>query len=114
MTARRRANVILMGLMAAGLASCAANDTTVTSAAFVPSVPPLLQTLGDRSEETILAATADNWPQLYACVKDVCDAWQEFKYPSVVSVSYRRPPASVLQGPLDASVARLRAAAGKG
>jgi hypothetical protein len=48
---------------------------------------------------------------VYAHVRDINNAWSDYKHPTVVPPSDPRPPETLLYGPLDTAMARLREAA---
>ncbi len=82
-------------------------------AAWVPpeSVPPALLRISVRAEDIIVAAAEENWPRVFASVRDISDAWRDYKNPTVEPVSLPRPPATLLYGQMDTALARLQDAA---
>jgi len=107
-------NMVLLCAMAGLLTSCAGPAERVAPSSAGGGAPPELEMMSERAQQIVLAAADGNWPQVRAYVKDICAAWQEYKYPSLAPVSYRRPPAPLFRGPLDGAMFRLRFAAGKG
>ncbi len=115
MTARVRVIVVLTCMVAGLMTSCESPPKqTVYPPVAAHRVPPELLTIDARAQQLMLAVADNNWPQIHACVKDINDAWLTYKYPTVTSVAYRRPPTVLLRGPLDGSVLRLKFAHGKG
>jgi len=114
MAVRFRVNVVLTCAMAGLVTSCASSNEKANSSLAVRGAPQELQTIGERAGQIVMAAIDDDWPQVRVCVQDLCNAWQEYKYPTVASSAYPRPPAPLFRGPLDGWMLRLRFAAGKG
>ncbi len=82
-------------------------------AAWVPPerVPPALLRISVRAEDVIVAAAEENWPRVLASVREISDAWRDYKNPTVEPVSLPRPPATLLYGQMDTALARLQDAA---
>ncbi len=114
MIAQWRVNTILLGALAGLVTSCASPEKKADSPSAGASAPPALETIGERAQQIVMATADGNWPQAQACVKDLCAAWQAYRYPTAAPVSYPQPPASLFRGPLEGAMFRLRFAAGKG
>ena len=114
MALRLSVSIVLLCALVGFMTSCAGPEKRADSSATGPGAPPELETIGERAPQIVMAAADGNWPQVRAYVKNICAAWQEYKYPTVAPVSCRRPPAALFRGPLDGAMFRLRYAAGKG
>lgn len=108
-------SVILIGATAGLVASCShrPKGSGTSYAAWIPpgNIPPTLREIGDKAVDIIDLAAFGDWPQVYAHVRDINNAWSDYKHPTVVPPSDPRPPDTLLYGQLDAAVARLREAA---
>jgi hypothetical protein len=108
-------SVILIGAAAGLVASCGhrQRESGISYAAWVPpgNIPPTLREIGATAVDIIDAAALDDWPQVYAHVRDINNAWSDYKHPTVVPPSDPRPPDTLLYGRLDTAMARLRDAA---
>jgi hypothetical protein len=115
MRARVWISVVLIGATTGLVTSCSPRqkEAGISYAAWVPpgNVPPTLREIGETAVEIIDLADADAWPQVYAHVRDINNAWSDYKHPTVVPPSDPRPPDTLLYGPLDTAMARLRDAA---
>ena len=111
MLARWCVHVILIGAMAGLVTSCAGDKKEPSTSLVLPNTSPALQRIGERAEEIIAAAADDNWPRVFTYVRDIHDAWLDYKQPTIVPLSTPRPPSTLLHGRLDAAMGRLRAAA---
>lgn len=75
-------------------------------------IPPDLQRIGQRAEGIVLAVPAQDWPRVYAYVKEINDTWGDYKRPTVQPPSEpSRFPAKLMVGQLDAALAALKSAA---
>ena len=71
-----------------------------------------LQRIGQRAESIVLAVPAEDWPRVYAYVREIDDAWKDYKRPTVQPSSEpERYPARLLVRQLDAALAALKSAA---
>ncbi len=110
-------NLVLWCVMVALVTSCGEErrerEAAGSYAAWVPPerVPPALLRIGERAEDVMVAAADENWPRVLAYVRDISDAWRDYKNPTVEPVSSPRPPATLLYGQMDTAVARLQDAA---
>lgn len=114
MRTRVLVKVVLLSAMVGLVTSCPHFDKKVNLALVVHSAPPELQTIAERSQQILVAAVDSNWPQVQAYAKDINAAWQQYRGPAVTPLSYPRPPALLLRGPLEGAMFRLRYAVGKG
>ncbi len=107
--------VVLIGATAGLVASCSHRQKTagISYAAWVPpgNIPPTLREIGATAVDIIDLAAVGAWPQVYARVRDIDNAWSDYKHPTVAPPSEPRFPDTLLYGPLDTSIARLRDAA---
>lgn len=72
-------------------------------------IPPPLQMISERAEAIVIAAPAEDWPQVFAYIRDIDNTWQDYKLPTVTpSPEPRTYPSGMLFGDLDAALARLR------
>ncbi len=112
MQARVWMSVVLIGATAGLVASCSHRQKTagISYAAWVPpgNIPPTLREIGATAIDIIDLAAVGAWPQVYARVRDIDATWSDYKHPTVQPPSDPRPPETLLLGPLDAAVARLR------
>jgi len=115
MRARLWIGVVLTGATAGLVASCSSRpkESGISYAAWIPpgNVPPALREIGQTAVDIIDLAAVDAWPQVYAHVRDIDNAWSDYKHPTVVPLPEPRPPETLLYGPLDTAMARLREAA---
>ncbi len=118
MLVRWSIHLVVLGVIAALVTSCGEarrerEEAEAGYAAWVPpeSVPPALLRISVRAEEVIVAAAEENWPRVFASVRDISDAWRDYKNPTVEPVSLPRPPATLLYGQMDTALARLQDAA---
>ncbi len=115
MQARVWIQVVLIATTAGLVASCSHRQKTagISYAAWVPpgSIPPTLRQIGERAVNIIDLAAVDAWPQVYADVRDINNAWAGYKHPTVEPPSDPHFPDTLLYGPLDTAIARLRDAA---
>ncbi|MCL5280960.1 MAG: hypothetical protein M1376_13760 [Planctomycetes bacterium] len=115
MQARVWVSVVLIGAAAGLVASCShrQKEAGISYAAWVPpgSIPPTLRQIGARAVNIIDLAAVGAWPQVYADVRDINNAWSGYKHPTVEPPSDPHFPDTLLYGPLDAAIARLRNAA---
>jgi hypothetical protein len=88
-------------------------EAPASYAAWVPpeQVPPALLRISERAEDVMVAAAGENWPRVLAYVRDITDAWRDYKNPTVEPVPAPRPPTTLLYGQMDTAVARLQEAA---
>jgi hypothetical protein len=115
MRARLWISVVLIGATAGLVASCShrPKESGISYAAWIPpgNIPPTLREIGTTAVDIIDLAAVDAWPQVYARVRDINNTWSDYKHPTVVPPSDPRPPETLLYGPLDTAMARLRDAA---
>jgi hypothetical protein len=108
-------HVVLMCSMVGLVTSCAEHKKQAGTpfAAWVPpgNVPPALEEIGNRAVDIIDLADMDDWPQVYALVQNLSDAWSDYKHPTVAPPSYPRPASSLLYSQLDTALSRLKEAA---
>ncbi len=89
------------------LGSCA--ESKRTAAALLYDPPTSLQMISERAEGIIVAVPAQDWPRVYAYIKDIDNTWRDYKRPTVTpSPEPRRYPAGMLYGDLDAALAGLK------
>ncbi len=115
MRARLWISVVLIGAATGLVASCShrQKESGISYAAWIPpgNVPPALREIGATAVDIIDLAALGAWPQVYARVRDINNVWSDYKHPTVVPPSDPRPPETLLYGPLDTAMARLREAA---
>ena len=115
MRARFWISVALTGAMVGLGPSCAhrQKESVISYAAWIPpgNVPPALREIGETAVRIIDLAALDDWPHVYAHVRDIDNVWSDYKHPTVVPPSDPRPPDTLLYGRLDTAMARLREAA---
>ncbi len=115
MQARVWMSVVLIGATAGLVASCSHRQKTagISYAAWVPpgNIPPTLREIGATAVDIIDLAAVGAWPQVYARIRDIDTTWSDYKHPTVEPTSDPRPPETLLLGPLDTAIARLRDAA---
>jgi hypothetical protein len=108
-------SVVLIGAAAGLVTSCShrQKESGISYAAWIPpgNIPPTLRQISETAVDIIDLATVDAWPQVYAHLRNINDAWSDYKHPTVVPPSDPRPPDTLLYGPLDTALARLREAA---
>ena len=94
---------VLMSL----LASCA---NSRRNAAMDPEEPPTaLQRISERAEGIIIAVPAEDWPRVYAYIKEIDNTWRDYKHPTTTaSAGPGRYPAGMLFGDLDAALTGLK------
>jgi len=90
------------------LTSCAASRSDRESAALPEDGAPALQVIGERAEGILLAVPAQDWPRVYAYIRDIDSLWQDYKRPTSTTSEPRRFPTGLLFGDLDAAVAGLK------
>jgi len=72
-------------------------------------MPPSLQRISERAESIIIAIPAQDWPRVYAYIKDIDSTWRDYKNPTVTaSTEPRRYPTGMLFGDLDAALTGLK------
>jgi hypothetical protein len=72
-------------------------------------MPPSLQRISERAEGIIVAVPAQDWPRVYAYIKDIDSTWRDYKSPTITaSAEPRRYPTALLFGDLDAALAGLK------
>jgi hypothetical protein len=112
MSARLWISVVLIGTTAGLVTSCAQRqkESGISYAAWIPpgNVPPALREISATAVNLIDLAALGAWPQVYARVRDINSAWSDYKHPTVVPPSDSHPPDTLLYGPLDTALARLR------
>jgi hypothetical protein len=113
MTTRFQVNVVLTCTMVGLVTSCQGPTKQADMSWRARGAPPELQTIDERAQQLMAAVADANWPRVHAYVQDINSAWQAYKYPTVVPLTYPRPPEVLLRGPLDGTMFRLRFAAGK-
>ncbi len=117
MLVRWSINLVVLCAMVTLVTSCGKEErereAAGSYAAWVPPgrVPPALLRIGERAEDVMMAAADENWPRVLVYVRDISDAWHDYKNPTVAPVSFPRPPATLLYGQMDTAVARLQDAA---
>ncbi len=117
MRVRGLINLVVLCAIVALVTSCGKEhrerEAAGSYAAWVPPapVPPALLRISERAEDVMTAAAEENWPRVLAYVRDITDAWRDYENPTVEPVSLPRPPATLLYGQMDTSVARLQDAA---
>jgi hypothetical protein len=108
-------SVVLIGATAGLVASCShrQKEAGISYAAWIPpgNIPPTLREIGATAVDIIDLAAVGAWPQVYARVRDINNAWSDYKHPTVEPLSDPRFPDTLLYGPLDTAMARLRDAA---
>jgi hypothetical protein len=106
---------LLLCVIAGLVASCGHHEkepgTPYTG--YVPPgmAPTALSDISDRAVDIIDMADMGDWPQVYASVQEISDAWSDYKHPTVVPPSYPRGATTLLYGRLDTALARLKEAA---
>ena len=101
----------LSGISVMFLTSCEKHEHEPSP--VVDRVPPALQRIGQRAEGIILAVPAEDWPRVYAYIREIDDSWKDYKHPTVQPPSEPgRDPARLLVRQLDAALAALKSAAG--
>jgi hypothetical protein len=103
-------NVFLMCTIAGLAASCHKNRTEpLAYVSPVEAAQPALQKIGQRAEAIVVSVPTEDWPRVYAYIREISDAWQDYKRPTVnPSPEPRRFPASMLVSQLDAALAALK------
>ena len=110
MPGRYGTDLVLTCAMVCLAASCAGPSREVAAAG--EEIPPALLTISERAEAIIPAVRAQDWPRVYAHIKDVEDVWQGYKSPTVAPPPEPREyPTGMLFGEVDAALAALRYAA---
>jgi hypothetical protein len=72
-------------------------------------MPPSLQVISERAESIIIAVPAEDWPRVYAYIKDIDNTWRDYKHPTTTASTERpRFPTGMLLGDLDAALAGLK------
>jgi len=105
------ATIVLVATLAASCSRERERETTVTGWVPPDDVPSMLMRVSERTEDVIVAAAADNWAQVYAYVRDMSDAWHDYRLPTVVPLPEPRPPGKFLYNEVSAALARLQDAA---
>jgi len=115
MWARVWIGIALMGVLAGLTTSCAHRhrEGGISYAAWIPpgNVPPALREIGKTAVNIIDLAAVNDWPQVYAYVRDIDSLWSDYKHPTIVPPADPRPADALLYGRLDTAMARLREAA---
>lgn len=115
MLARIGISIVLIGATVGLVASCSHRQKKagISYAAWVPpgNIPPTLREIGATAVDIIDLAAVGAWPEVYARVRDINNAWSDYKHPTVVPPSDPRFPDTLLYGRLDTAMARLRDAA---
>lgn len=76
---------------------------------ILDDTPPSLQRIGERAESIIIAVPAQDWPRVYAYIRDIDNTWRDYKHPTVTaSTEPRQFPTGLLFGDLDAALTGLR------
>ena len=81
-----------------GLASSCHKNKTGPLAYVGPAeaVQPSLQRIGQRAEAIVVSVPTEDWPRVYAYIREISDAWQDYKHPTVnPSPEPRRFPAGM-------------------
>lgn len=107
--------VLLLCVIAGLVTSCGHHEkkpgTTYTGYLPAGMAPSALADISDRAVDIIDMADMEDWPQIYASVQEISDAWSDYKNPTVVPPSYPRGATALLYGRLDTALARLKEAA---
>jgi hypothetical protein len=111
MLARWSVNVVLLGMLAGFVTSCAPRESEAQAVWKLRNPPSALQRISERTQDIVLAAAEENWPRVYRHIRDLSDAWADYQSPTVVPVQEPRAPGTQLHGELGAALARLREAA---
>ncbi|MGE5295937.1 MAG: hypothetical protein ACM3VT_14020 [Solirubrobacterales bacterium] len=70
---------------------------------------PALQTIGERAEGIILAVPAEDWPRVYAYIKEIDNRWKDYKHPTItLTTEPHGYPEGLLMGDLDAALTGLK------
>jgi hypothetical protein len=107
--------VVLLCVIVGLVTSCGHHEkkpgTSYTG--YVPPgmAPTALSDISDRAVDIIDMADMEDWPQVYASVQEISDAWSDYKHPTVVPPSSPRGATALLYGRLDTALARLKDAA---
>jgi len=103
-------SVFLMCTIAGFATSCHKHSTEPLGyVSPVEAAQPALQRIGQRAEAIVVSVPTEDWPRVYAYIREISDAWQDYKRPTVnPSPEPRRFPASMLVSQLDAAVAALK------
>lgn len=104
---RRFPITVLLMCTIAGLASSCHKNRTEPLAYVSPAeaAQPSLQRIGQRAEAIVVSVPTEDWPRVYAYIREISDAWQDYKRPTVnPSPEPRRFPAGMLVGNLDAAL----------
>jgi len=107
--------VCLGGTTAMFLTSCERHRQEPSSVVVTEQdrIPPALQRIGQRAEGIVLAVPAEDWPRVYAYIREIDDTWKDYKQPTVQPPAEpRRYPARLMVRQLDAALAALKSAAG--
>lgn len=98
--------VLLCGLLCL-LTSCGGPGRR--TAALLEEPPTSLQMISERAEGIIVAVPAQDWPRVYAYIKDIDNTWRDYKRPTITpSPESRTYPTGLLFGDLDAALAGLK------
>jgi len=105
-------SIFLMCVVAGLAASCHKNTTErLGYVSPIEAAQPALQKIGQRAEAIVVSVPTEDWPRVYAYIREISDAWQDYKHPTVnPSSEPRRFPASMLVSQLDAALAALKEA----
>lgn len=104
---RRCADGVLICVLTCLLASCARSGRNM--AAILEDPPTSLQMISERAEGIIVAVPAQDWPRVYAYIKDIDNTWRDYKHPTFTALPEpRRYPTGMLFGDLDAALAGLK------
>jgi len=94
------------------VASCAERKEPRVALSEQDRIPPALQRIGQRAEGIVVAVPTENWPRVYAYVREIEDAWKDYKNPTVAPPSEPgRFPARMMVRELDAALAALKRSA---
>ncbi len=104
---RPRATALLLCVLLCLPTSCAKSRQNTAPIRGV--TVPALQTISERAEGIILAVPAEDWPRVYAYIKEIDNRWTDYKCPTITAASEPRGfPTGMLYGDLDAAVASLK------
>jgi hypothetical protein len=71
--------------------------------------PTSLQVISERAEGIVIAVPAEDWPRVYAYIKDIENTWRDYKHPTTTGAAIpRRFPTGMLFGDLDAALTGLK------
>jgi len=107
--------ICLGGAAVLVLSSCNRNEDEPSPVSVLERdrIPPALQRIGRRAEGIVLAVPKEDWPRVYAYIREIEDTWKDYKQPTVQPPAEPpRYPARLLVRQLDAVLAALKRAAG--